>query len=136
MMDFGGGKSQDKKFKLLLVGAGVLIVVLALVAGILFWKYTRATDDTGEAKSKEVIAQVEEIFILPKGEKPTVATVQDLDKLKGQEFFADAKNGDYVLVYTDAQVAFLYRESEGKLVNVGPIKTENDATGQTPVSGQ
>src|SRR5687768_12723473 len=131
MMDFGGAKRQDKRLKLLLIGAGALIVLLAVLAGFLFWQYngSKKENDT-EAKSKNIITQVDELFVLPKGEEPTVAEIQDLDKLKGQEFFVNAKNGDYVLIYTKAKVAFLYRESEGKLVNVGPIKTEDNAADQ------
>lgn len=131
-MGFGGAKHQDKKLKLLLVGAAILIVLLAILAGFLFWRYNDGKkNDDSEAKSRNIISQVEELFMLPKGEEPTVAEIQDLDKLKGQEFFASAKNGDYVLIYTKARVAFLYRESEGKLVNVGPIKTEDNAADQT-----
>jgi len=133
MMNFGGAAHQDKKLKLLLAGAGIVIIVLAALAGFLFWKST-SKDEDSQAKSERIISQVDNLFILPQSETPTVAEIQDLEKLKGQEFFADAKNGDYVLVYTKAKVAFLYRESEGKLVNVGPIKTENDAANQAPAN--
>lgn len=131
MVSFGGAGRQDKKLRILLVAAGVLIIVLAALAGFLFWKYHGSNQEDDQSKSNRIISQVGELFILPKGETPTVAAIQDLSKLKGQEFFSDAKNGDYVLIYSQAKVAFLYREPEGKLVNVGPIKTENNAANQT-----
>ena len=54
-------------------------------------------------------------------EVPTVATVSDVSKLKNQAFFANAKNGDKVLIYQNAKKAILYRPSSNKIVEFGPI---------------
>lgn len=131
MMDFRGAKHQSKKLYLLLAGAAILVILLVLLAAFLFWQINASKKDSDEARSERIISQVDDLFMLPQGEAPTVAEVQDLSKLKGQDFFANAKNGDFLLVYSKAKVAFLYRESEDKLVNVGPIKTENNAANQT-----
>lgn len=74
-----------------------------------------------EKESAELIAEVSKLIELPKGEEPTIATVSDINKLKGQEFFAQAKNGDKVLIYTKAQKAILYDPIAKKVVEVGPI---------------
>lgn len=58
---------------------------------------------------------------LPTGESPTVATIADVSKLKGQPFFAKAKNGDKLLLYSKAEKAILYDPAANKIVNVGPI---------------
>jgi hypothetical protein len=141
MMNFGGAlrqeSRQDKRLRLLLVGAGIVIISLAALAGFLFWKAQDSTEEgDNQAKSEHIIQRVGELFILPKEETPTVAEIQDLKKLEGQEFFSEAEDGDYVLIYSQAKVAFLYRESEDKLVNVGPIRTENDAAKQAPNNQQ
>jgi hypothetical protein len=54
-------------------------------------------------------------------ETPTLATVQDADKLREQEFFKDAENGDKVLIFTEAKKAIIYRESDNRVINSGPI---------------
>jgi hypothetical protein len=106
---------------------GVLIGAVVVAAGFFVWSQfiKEDADAAAKTKSKEIVAQVGEIFMLPTDEEPTVAKIQDLSKLKGQEFFVAAKDGDYVLIYANEKVAFLYRESEGKLVNVGPIRTDD-----------
>jgi hypothetical protein len=78
---------------------------------------------------------VSKLYYLPKDEKPTVAQIEDKSKLEGQSFFTGAQNGDYLLVYTNAKIALLYREHDNKLVNVGPVNTDqnsnaNDVAGE------
>lgn len=75
--------------------------------------------------TERVISSVGKLYVLPEGE-PTVAKVEDKDKLNGQSFFSQAKNGDFVLIYTEAKLALLYREGLDKLVNVGPIAIDED----------
>jgi len=64
------------------------------------------------------------IIVLPNDEEPTVATVTDPEKLRDQVFFANAKAGDKVLIYTKARKAYLYDPIAGKLVEVAPITTQ------------
>lgn len=58
---------------------------------------------------------------LPKEETPTIATISDKEKLKGQVFFDAAENGDVLFAYTTAMKAILYRPSTNKIINVAPI---------------
>src|SRR3989338_5146219 len=76
---------------------------------------------------KSVVAEISKIMILPVGEDPTVATVADPEKLKGQSFFANAKKDDKVLIYTNAKKAILYRPSERKIVEVAPLNIGQQA---------
>jgi hypothetical protein len=68
-----------------------------------------------------LINKVGQLMELPIGEKPTIATVSDMTKLKGQPFFDKAENSDKVLIYKLAKKAILYRPSENKIINVAPV---------------
>ena len=74
-----------------------------------------------ETEVNKLIEEVGKIIELPEGPKPTIATVTEVEKVKGQAFFAKAQNGDKVLVYTEAKKAILYRPSEKKIIEVGVV---------------
>lgn len=102
------------------LGIGLLLVFL-------YFKNSNSQKVLGgssESKEKQVqniIDKVGQLIQLPKSEKPTVATVSDITKLADQPFFANAKNGDQVLIYSVAKKAVLYRPSENKIIEVAPI---------------
>lgn len=74
-----------------------------------------------EASTTKLVIAVGKLAQLPVDEKPTVATVMDATKLKGQAFFAKAANGDKVLIFTQAQKAYLYRPSTNKIIEIAPF---------------
>jgi hypothetical protein len=71
----------------------------------------------------DVVAHIGKLILLPDGEQPTVATVSNLDPLKGQSFFAHARVGDVVLMYAKAKKAFLYDPKADQVIEVAPIIT-------------
>lgn len=85
------------------------------------------------SQDQQLVDQVGKLTVLPKGETPTIATVTDITKLKGQAFFVNAKNGDRALIYTNAKQAFLYRPSTNKLINIAPVNLNSQSgTTSTP----
>ena len=68
-----------------------------------------------------LVAHVGTLILLPQGEVPTVATVTDLEALKGQAFFEHASLGDKVLMYPKAREAVLYDPREDKVIQVAPL---------------
>lgn len=80
-----------------------------------------------QAEVDALVAEVGKLIELPADENPTVATVTDVEKVKEQPFFANAKNGDKVLIYTNARKAILYRPSEKRIIEVGAVNI-NQAT--------
>ena len=118
----------------------VIILLAAIVSAIYFYLQYRQTQDqlTKSAQSNEqaaLISEVGKLILLPSGEQPTVATVSDITRLKGQPFFAHARNGDKVLIYTKAQEAILYDPIANKIVEVGPISLTHVSStppGSTP----
>lgn len=140
-----GGKLASANVALIV--AVVLALAAAAVAVWLYRENDRLKNDPQtiqKAQDKEtdvLVAKVGRLIALPGDEKPVVATVEDKEKLKDQPFFNDAQNGDKLIIYTTAKKAIVYRESENKIINVGPIAvTAEDQNavpeGTTPTTEQ
>ena len=71
--------------------------------------------------SGDVVQRVGQLILLPSDEVPTLATVSDINVLKGQLFFQNASNGDVVLMYAKARKAILYSPRLNKVIEVAPI---------------
>ncbi|MBL8030202.1 MAG: LytR C-terminal domain-containing protein [Candidatus Doudnabacteria bacterium] len=69
--------------------------------------------------AKELVEKIGNMVILPETEQPSIATVVDLEPLAGQPFFEKARVGDKTLVYQSSGKAYLFRPSEGKIVEFG-----------------
>lgn len=76
---------------------------------------------TANAERDALIAKIGVLTILPTNETPATADVVDTTKLSSQPFFANAQNGDKVLIYTKSKKAILYRPSTNKIVNIAPV---------------
>lgn len=83
-----------------------------------------ATPDEVEKEVEDIITLVSKHIVLPESEVPTIATVTEPEKLQDQPFFAHAKTGYKVLLYTGAKKAYLYDPEKDILVEVAPITTE------------
>lgn len=70
---------------------------------------------------KGVLDQVGKLMVLPAGEQPTLATIANLAPLKDQPFFANAKVGDKLLLYTSSRKAILFSPTDNKIIEVAPI---------------
>jgi len=79
-----------------------------------------------QAQTTELVNKVGELTALP-DEAPTVATVSDVSKLANQSFFAGAKNGDKVLIFSKSKKAILYRPSENIIVNIAPLNIDSSS---------
>lgn len=120
----------------------VLLIVALVVAGVGIVITLHSQDSVQEAKSTapqadqrelaKLVERVGEHILLPQGEQATIATVSDVTKLRDQQFFAQADNGDKVLIYSKAKKAILYRPSLDKVIEVGPVI---DGTPQAKVAG-
>lgn len=123
------------------VGIVVGVIILMLIPSVYFYsKYKKAqqrlanpaqfaTDET-----KNLVAMVSKLMNLPAEETPTVATVNDKEKLKDQPFFAKSENGDKVLIYTNAKKAILYRPSINKIIDVAPVNIGPAASASAEVN--
>ena len=128
----GGLVKENKRMTVTLLAA--LIIVTGL-AGY-FWYQGRNSNNISQIHDKnlneaqKLVAEISKLLILPTDEGPTVATVTDLNALKGQPFFVHAKIGDKVLIYSKAKKAILYNPVAKKIVEVAPINLGD----QSPLS--
>ena len=130
-------KVSDKKN--LLIPVAVIIALIAIIAAVYFFVQYQKTQNllanpniSAQQEVKSLVAKVGNLIELPAGEDPTVATVSDKTKLADQPFFANAENGDKVLIYTKAKKAILYRPSTNKIIEVAPVNLGNNTTTQNP----
>ncbi len=111
-----------------LVVGGVLFVALV---GFGVWRYVTVTQELNKLKTnanqitaddqKKLLDEVSKVILLPEGESPTIALVTDVEQLKNQQFFVNAKNGDRVIIYPNAKKAILYRPSDKRVIDVAPV---------------
>ncbi len=121
------------KQKLPLIGLGIIVVILIAGGGVLFWQYQKsqqelkslqantAASQQAQTELRQLVSEVSKLIDVPTSEDPTVATVTSIDKLKDQQFFQKAKNGDKVLIYTSAKKAILYDPVAKKIIDVAPV---------------
>ena len=76
-----------------------------------------------QTDTQSTIDKVRKLMQLP-NEQPTMATITDATKLTGKPFFANAKNGDKVLIFQSIKKAILYRESTNQIIDVGSVNVE------------
>jgi hypothetical protein len=123
----GAGWKRPK----VIIPAILLILLLAwLTHGYITTKnqLEAAKNGQGSSPSLQVQQKVALIAAVPAGETPTVATVNNADKLRSTAFFKDAQNGDKVLFYPSSGLAILYRPSSNKIIRYQPASLENTST--------
>ena len=122
----------------ILPATAIVIVLASLVAtGVMYRENRRLKADPGAVAREEAVRLVQEVgalIELPQGEVPTIATVSDVERLKEQPFFAKAKVGDKVLIFTNARKAILFSATSRKILEVAPLNIGNAATPPTKPS--
>ena len=121
----GAKKSKLRVGRILAV---LFVIVFIGFIGLSVWQFTEInrlrdpnhTTAQSAAEAQELKDKVGKLIQLP-DEEATVATVEDASKLADQEFFANALNGDKVLIFTESKKAVLYRPSTNMVINSGPV---------------
>lgn len=119
-------KSVSVAFKIVITA----IFILSIAASAYFYyqydKLLKTNQQLSQKQIDSIVASVGKLMDLPKNEKPTIATVTDASKLRSQEFFKKAANGDQVLIYPQAKRAILFRGSDNKIIDVAPVVIQNE----------
>jgi hypothetical protein len=126
-------KSSNSVSRILLIVLGVTVLLLSIMAFYFYHELSnikKNPNQVAQSETNQLVSQVGKLIDLPKDETPTVATVLDKSKLADQPFFANAQNGDKILIYTKAKKAIIYQPTKNILVNVGPITIDQKAGAQ------
>lgn len=140
-------KRHTKKLTKNQIKLTIAAVVLIVLVGGYFFQTNRINNlkeqnarlsNPQQAAQEEAVRiknEVGQLMELP-DETPTVATVTDVDKLRDQTFFNDARNGDRVLLFAEAKKAVLYRPDSKKIIEVAPINIGNQQGNSTEKSNK
>ena len=119
---------MPKKYLLILISFLIIISITGIGFAVKSQKELKDIKSKNNTQTKnpddevkKLVDEVGKIVLLPQGETPTIATITDIGKLKGQSFYAQAKNGNKVLLYIKAKKAFLYDPVTKKIIDIGPI---------------
>ena len=112
------------------------LVIIALIAWLAYGYITtrnqleqaKSPSGTGQTQTQQLVNRVGQLVDLPQNETPTIATVNDAAKLKSQAFFASAKDGDKVLIYSKAGKAVLYRPSTNRVIEYSTVNLGGSPT--------
>ncbi len=113
---------------------GLLVILLALTSIYFYRKSTFDPNAASQAEVTSLVKKVGKLIVLPIDETPTVATVSDPAALKDQAFFAEAKKGDKVLIYSNAKKAVLYDPVANKVITIAPlnVSSKKEPVNSTP----
>ena len=118
----------------------ILIGLVLAAAGFAFYfqneagKMRKDPQRVAQEETDRLMVRGSKIIVLPENEIPTIATVNDPEGLSNQPFFAKAKKGDKVLIYTNARKAILYDPENNKIVEVAPLTIGVQAPSPSPQS--
>lgn len=117
---------KSHKRKIILVA--VLILFLFIIVGIFYFLRLRSNNGMhalSKQQTTDLIIKVGKHIDLPESESPVIATVADVAQLRNQPFFANAQNGDQLLIYAKNSLAILYDPRQDRIVKVGPVSNAN-----------
>jgi hypothetical protein len=118
--------------RILIIFFFLLLVGSIAAAGYFFFELKNLKNNPNayaESENKALVSALGQIILLPENEQPTIATVTDPKELADQAFFANAKVGYKVFVYTKAKKAILYDPVKHMIVEVGPVNITDGAEG-------
>jgi hypothetical protein len=128
------GVSVIKKWSKYKIQLIIGLVVVIVVGGVAYHIHQNHLANGGGPSSQsqinKTVDEVGQLMLLPTGEQPTLAIVNNAAKYRSVSFFKNAQNGDELLVYAQAREAILYRPSINKIIAVAPLSVSS----QTPNS--
>lgn len=100
----------------------IFIFVFGMLATLMVQSASSWWQTRGLSEDQKALHSLSRILRIAPEDKPNVTTVSDVSKLRGQQFFRYAENGDKVFIFNTSQKAVLYRPSTGAIIDVAPIQ--------------
>jgi hypothetical protein len=108
-----------------LIIAAILFVISSLVLGVvayfLLTSRPAVVIQTSANDTASILVNLGKQITLPTDEKAVVTPITDVNALKNQTFFVNAKSGDVLVLYVKNHVAVLYDPTVNKIVNMSKI---------------
>lgn len=113
------------------VGKILVVLVLVALAALAGWLYKQNRDlkanpssaqsEKNKAETARVLDKLKESLLVQETEQPTVARVEDPEKLKktNADFYKNIQKGDYLVIFPKR--AIIYREANRQIINIAPI---------------
>lgn len=117
MYDLEPRRFKKPNYRLWFILAGIGLVA---AAGVLWFLVDGRRPASPQAELDKVRQAVAQHIILPEGEDPVLATIEDKDKVES-EFLKQGEKGDRVLIYAKAKKVIIYRPSVDRIVDIGPV---------------
>lgn len=117
----------------------LIIVITVIILGGGFYLYQSQKNQVEDnpqvallSETAKIVEEVGKLTELPTGENPTITTITDVSQLQDQPFFKNAKNGDKVLIYINAQKAILYNPLTKKVTDIAFINIGTASAQEEP----
>ena len=111
----------------------ILLFAISLgLTGFFFYQYRISQQQLSQAtvdNTEFILKKVARLTLIPKDEKPSIASVSSKDQLPDQAFFRNAEIGDKLIVFTKSKKAILYRPSLDRIVEVTSVDFNSDVGG-------
>lgn len=126
-------KAAWKRFiRLGFVGCVLLVLLASSIYFFLQYQKTQSLLKDPTRSQKEQLAffqqKIGKHYVLPQDSNVTLAAVSDSKKLSSQAFFANAQNGDQILIYPDSGLAIVYRPSIDRIIYAGQVNKDAEAS--------
>lgn len=112
-----------------------LLLIAVIVLGGLYYQSTQqlsklnspeGQEELAKQEAKAVTDKLSKLALLPE-EEPVVATILDVNMLASQSaFYKNAENGDKLVIYPQAQKAYIYSPGRNVIVNAGPLVVDQN----------
>jgi hypothetical protein len=113
-------------------------IIFAFVVGVAAW-YFFSSNLTAEQKREEyvsgIVAKIAKLALIPPSETPTIGVIPDPSHIQeNKEFFKNASQGDYLVVFPNARLMLIYSPSRNIIINMGYAEGGVAGNADTPTS--
>ncbi len=112
-----------RRYALWLLLAGILALIASAYMYGRYSVYKAYPELYKTEQAQSILKKVGNLMLLPNG-VPKIAVINNVESIKKQQpFLENAKDGDVLIIYTNASEVIVYRPSVNRLIAVGPLNS-------------